>query len=395
MKPRDPHTGIPEGKSVCWRSTLIIVSLLLVAVIFILSCVDLEFTWNKTRLKRSFLDNCKLIETYTNKTCKQFYGYGCFCGLGSRGKKPLDSIDQCCFDHDLCYGSINCNLLYLPLTHYTYHCYTHYCACTDNPRYCPSIVYTPDTLHLTTTFNYSLQTPQQTSVSTNNTETDTSLFQEESGNLSLVLSTTEAVGNVTEIPQQDALDDNDQVMYVNNLTETASKKVVENSNKNDTEEKCSGYLPDESNAHQFQVFAFERWVTQKCHYGLIWNQDLCQCDWAPGHQFFSPTEEGGCDLTLNITFDESIIRDYAKNAFISVEQKVEIRPANRNEREDNLVKNPSSVSQIILPIIFGITPFTTPPPPPPRICFTSLYVTRICKTLQIHIQANKEKIINI
>ncbi|XP_036366074.1 uncharacterized protein LOC118766613 [Octopus sinensis] len=198
------------------------------------------------------------------------------------------------------------------------------------------LTYTPDTLHLTTTFNYSLQTPQQTSVSTNNTETDTSLFQEESGNLSLVLSTTEAVGNVTEIPQQDALDDNDQVMYVNNLTETASKKVVENSNKNDTEEKCSGYLPDESNAHQFQVFAFERWVTQKCHYGLIWNQDLCQCDWAPGHQFFSPTEEGGCDLTLNITFDESIIRDYAKNAFISVEQKVEIRPANRNEREDSV-----------------------------------------------------------
>ncbi|XP_052829355.1 uncharacterized protein LOC128249524 [Octopus bimaculoides] len=198
------------------------------------------------------------------------------------------------------------------------------------------LTYTPDTPHLTTTFNYSLQTPQQTSVSTNNTETNTSLFQEESGNLSLVLSTTEAVGNITEIPQQDALNDNDQVMYVNNLTETASQKVVGKSNKNDTEVKCSGYLPDESNAHQFQVFAFERWVIQKCHYGLIWNQDLCQCDWAPGHQFFSPTEEGGCDLTLNITFDESIIRDYAKNAFISVEQKVEIRPANRNEQEDSL-----------------------------------------------------------
>lgn len=137
-------------------------------------------------------------------------------------------------------------------------------------------------------------------MSTNITETDISLFQEESGNLSLALFTTEAVGNITEIPQQDALNDKNRVMYANNFTETASKKDVRTSNKNDTEEKCSGYLPDESNAHQFQVFAFERWVTQKCHYGLIWNQDLCQCDWAPGHQFFSPNEGNNFNRLIGI-----------------------------------------------------------------------------------------------
>ena len=37
----------------------------------------------------------------------RMYGYGCHCGVGSDNSKPiLDSLDHCCYHHDLCYTNV-------------------------------------------------------------------------------------------------------------------------------------------------------------------------------------------------------------------------------------------------------------------------------------------------
>ncbi|GAB1605017.1 hypothetical protein Ahia01_000783500 [Argonauta hians] len=209
---------------------------------------------------------------------------------------------------------------------------------TTNTTTTPSIVHPTNFSHTTNTTDITdtitnTSTPSQyfqlMSESTNITGTNTSIFQEDSGNQTSMLNTSSVAWNTSRMAEVGILQN------ANNLTEAASSEIFGESLNNDTILPCSGYLPDESNVHQFQVFAFERWVIQKCHYGLVWNQELCQCDWAPGHQFFSSTEEGGCHLTLNITFSESIVRDYAQNAFISVEQTVEVQPSDRDGQQNS------------------------------------------------------------
>ncbi|KAL1269583.1 hypothetical protein QQF64_031872 [Cirrhinus molitorella] len=54
-----------------------------------------------------------------------FADYGCFCGLGGTGT-PVDQLDQCCFNHDSCYGKVQayCSSLFdNPYTNtYDYKC---------------------------------------------------------------------------------------------------------------------------------------------------------------------------------------------------------------------------------------------------------------------------------
>lgn len=44
------------------------------------------------------MDAASLFEKYN---C-----YGCYCGFGSSGGKPVDEIDKCCMLHDKCYSKV-------------------------------------------------------------------------------------------------------------------------------------------------------------------------------------------------------------------------------------------------------------------------------------------------
>uniref|UniRef100_P59171 Acidic phospholipase A2 5 n=2 Tax=Viperinae TaxID=8690 RepID=PA2A5_ECHOC len=47
-----------------------------------------------------------MIIEETGRSPFPFYtSYGCYCGLGGKGK-PKDDTDRCCFVHDCCYGSM-------------------------------------------------------------------------------------------------------------------------------------------------------------------------------------------------------------------------------------------------------------------------------------------------
>lgn len=122
------------------RLMVIVGSLTLLFVIVIFSIVGFNVKRVSRVSKRSILAICDMIHTYTNRSCTDFNQYGCFCGIGSHGSKPLDAIDRCCYDHDLCYGSFHCHWFYYPFVPYDYSCNSDYCMCTSNPKMCGSII---------------------------------------------------------------------------------------------------------------------------------------------------------------------------------------------------------------------------------------------------------------
>ncbi|XP_041354791.1 otoconin-90-like [Gigantopelta aegis] len=96
-------------------------------------------TWpvDKHRSKRTIIQMCGLISLYTNRSCLDYNNYGCFCGLGNAGRKPLDTVDACCWRHDYCYGLVDCFWMYPQLVGYNIHCHQGRCECTDSMESSP------------------------------------------------------------------------------------------------------------------------------------------------------------------------------------------------------------------------------------------------------------------
>ncbi|PVD28755.1 hypothetical protein C0Q70_11350 [Pomacea canaliculata] len=82
---------------------------------------------------------CELIRVHTNRGCFDYYQYGCFCGLGNAGtQEPLDDVDECCRQHDRCYGQVTCLWFYPQFVGFDYTCTENgTCTCTDDQLWSP------------------------------------------------------------------------------------------------------------------------------------------------------------------------------------------------------------------------------------------------------------------
>ncbi|XP_032223588.1 basic phospholipase A2 [Nematostella vectensis] len=54
-------------------------------------------------IKRNLWQFGKVIRCMTGRSPWDYNNYGCYCGMGGRGK-IVDGVDRCCYEHDRCYG---------------------------------------------------------------------------------------------------------------------------------------------------------------------------------------------------------------------------------------------------------------------------------------------------
>ncbi|EDV21346.1 uncharacterized protein TRIADDRAFT_30578 [Trichoplax adhaerens] len=66
----------------------------------------------KTHRKNLFNLYYMMKSRNINRNPAAYYGYGNYCGWGSRGNHTVDKTDICCMNHDKCYQKTNCKGLY-------------------------------------------------------------------------------------------------------------------------------------------------------------------------------------------------------------------------------------------------------------------------------------------
>ncbi|CAL1535492.1 unnamed protein product [Lymnaea stagnalis] len=102
-----------------------------VAVLFALMSAAPDQT---IRRRRSASTLCRAMMEYTDRDCLEYLNYGCFCGPGGTGDTPKDDVDQCCYQHDECYGSVHgCDFI-IYFVYNKIQCSGGSCNCTDEDQ---------------------------------------------------------------------------------------------------------------------------------------------------------------------------------------------------------------------------------------------------------------------
>ncbi|XP_066432291.1 group 10 secretory phospholipase A2 [Eleutherodactylus coqui] len=70
---------------------------------FLCGCLNGDPGRSQARQKRGIFELPKAIECGTGRAAVLYLNYGCYCGLGGKGR-PVDYTDWCCYKHDSCYG---------------------------------------------------------------------------------------------------------------------------------------------------------------------------------------------------------------------------------------------------------------------------------------------------
>ncbi|XP_058017504.1 phospholipase A2 nigroviriditoxin basic subunit B-like [Ahaetulla prasina] len=96
----------------------------------------LLLTSELTTTHGDLLQLCRMITQLTGKKAIPFYStYGCYCGLGGRGR-PKDATDRCCQWHDCCYGQLEKWGCHPKSTRYSYSYYWGRIQCGRGANWC-------------------------------------------------------------------------------------------------------------------------------------------------------------------------------------------------------------------------------------------------------------------
>ena len=86
---------------------------------------------------RSHRHRRALFQMFSQLVCERsdchpsnYLGHGCYCGAGGKGR-PVDAIDECCRQHDLCFRKINtlCTVINPFISTYNWECNSGHSTC--------------------------------------------------------------------------------------------------------------------------------------------------------------------------------------------------------------------------------------------------------------------------
>ncbi|XP_063788444.1 phospholipase A2-like [Pseudophryne corroboree] len=94
-----------------------------------------ELNNSHIRQKRGILELAGVVGCGTGRSALLYVGYGCYCGLGGKGK-PVDQADRCCKIHDCCYGDAEYAGCNIKTDGYNWSCSNRFIKCNYTKDWC-------------------------------------------------------------------------------------------------------------------------------------------------------------------------------------------------------------------------------------------------------------------